>query len=494
MPKKYISEVINDDYKGWKTGDIILIKSPTGSGKSEFIKKKLLNWCKDQHKSMLLLSNRTLLYKQQVSDIESDLNGVFSKITLGLYQSFNEGIEDYDFVVCDECHYFFEDASFNRNTDIIYKKIQNYSAGIVILLSATPELIKARLKGRISKEYTLPLIIKNYTLYQYWYRKTVPIIIEQIRRDYPDEKIMYFSRSAKDAYNTSILFSNSIFICSQGNSEYSRYINKEERKNIEQKSIFNCNLLCATTALDNGINVKDLAVKHIILDVFTPVSTVQCLGRKRIEDENEHINIYIKNCGKKLIIGFMNDAKSKLQPSVDLEKLSEKDFAIKYNKKHIGKMLDLIYDENLHDGFKFEVNECMRDWYRYLYRFCEMCIEDKNEYFSYICRKLGIIDSMAIDIIEEIEYEKLDLVLRKWEGIKLYSGSEEKEQFVDEAFLTIDGRNLDQRLRGYNTINQVICELGLSYKIESKTGWSRKANNRGKTYWVVINNCGKEIT
>ena len=128
LSKKYISEVIKDNYKNWKKGDIILIKSPTGSGKSEFIKKKLLNWCKDQHKSMLLLSNRTLLYKQQISDIESNLTGGFTKITLGLYQTFEESIENYDYVVCDECHYFFEDASFNRFTDIIYKKIQNYGS------------------------------------------------------------------------------------------------------------------------------------------------------------------------------------------------------------------------------------------------------------------------------------------------------------------------------------------------------------------------------
>ena len=42
--------------------------------------------------------------------------------------SFEESIENYDYVVCDECHYFFEDASFNRFTDIIYKKIQNYGS------------------------------------------------------------------------------------------------------------------------------------------------------------------------------------------------------------------------------------------------------------------------------------------------------------------------------------------------------------------------------
>lgn len=319
------------------------------------------------------------------------------------------------------------------------------------------------------------------------------MIIKQIRKEYPNEKIMYFSRSAKHAYNMSILFDDSTFICSEGNNRYRRYIDKKERNNIEQKSHFSCNLLCATTALDNGINVKDSNVKHINLDVFAPVSTAQCLGRKKLEDENEHINIYIKNCGKNLIQGFMNEAESKLEPSIDLAELSEEDFAKKYHKKNIGKMLDLIADKN--GGYKFEVNECMRDWYRYLYNFCEMCLQNKDEYFNYICRKLGINASQAIDIVEDIEYEKLELVLQKWKGIKIYTESKEKQQFIDEVFLVIEGRNLDGRLKGYNSINQVIHGLGLFYKIVSKTDWSRKSEHRGKAYWTIAtDDSGKEIT
>ncbi|MDD4689721.1 MAG: hypothetical protein PHE51_08265 [Eubacteriales bacterium] len=490
MSKKYISELIADDYKEWKKGDIILIKSPTGSGKSEFIKKQLLEWCKQNQKSMLLLSNRTLLYNQQISDIQEDLRGGFFKITLGLYQTFKEEIEDYDYLVCDECHYFFEDASFNRHTDIIYKKVQNYTDGVVVLLSATPELLRARLKGKITKEYTLPFQIENYTLYKYWKRRAVPLIIEQIRKDYPKEKILYFSGSAKDAYNISTLFNDSAFICSKGNSEYAKFINKEQRKCIESKSYFVCNLLCATTALDNGINIKDAQVKHIILDVFTPVATVQCMGRKRFEDESEHINIYIKNCSKNIITGMLNDAETKLEPNEDLIKLSEKEFAKKYNKKNISKMLDLIYDEKASAGFRFEVNECMRDWYKYIQAFCINCLTDENEYFDYICKKLGINSSTAIDIIEDIEYEKLGLVLEKWEGKKLYITSDEKRQFVEEVFLSINGRNLDDRLKGYKSINQFIEDLKLPFIIKSAKDWSR-TENRGKAYWSVINTGNK---
>ena len=167
MGKKYISEIISEEYKEWKQGDIILIKSPTGSGKSEFIKNQLLKWCELQQKSILLLSNRTLLYQQQINDIRLNNGCLSDELTLDLYQTFPGNIEDYDYVVCDECHYFYEDSGFNRETDFIYKQIiQGHSEGIIILLSATPELIEDYLEDKISKTYTIPLDLTNYNLFR----------------------------------------------------------------------------------------------------------------------------------------------------------------------------------------------------------------------------------------------------------------------------------------------------------------------------------------
>jgi len=483
--KKYISEVIGEEYKEWKKGDMILIKSPTGSGKSEFIKKQLLSWCKGKNKKLLLLSNRTLLYKQQINDIQAENINDNEQIELSLYQKFDGAVNEYDYVVCDECHYFYEDSSFNRETDIILKEIENKRKDIVtILLSATPDLIEKRFKKYIIKKYSLPFSINNYSLYKYWNKKSVPIIIKDIIKKYPNDKIMYFTSSADNAYKMSLLFDDSAFICSKTNSNFSNLSSNTERTNIQENSKYDCKLLCATTALDNGINIKDSSVKHLILDVFTPISTIQCLGRKRLEDTNEHINIYLRDCGKNYLTNKITQCEKSLKPYIDYSTMSKEEFAKEYHKKNIGRILDLDCCER---EFNYQVNECMRDWYLYIKEFCEMCINIKGYYFVSLCTRMGLDSMLAEDILEDIEYEKLEFVMEKWLGKKIFDIGEnsDKEKFVSDVFEVVEARSIDGRLKGISTINNIISSLNLKYIIESKSENSRKSDNRGRHYWIV---------
>ena len=39
---KFISDVIGEEFKEWKRGDIIILAAPTGCGKSTFVLEKLL--------------------------------------------------------------------------------------------------------------------------------------------------------------------------------------------------------------------------------------------------------------------------------------------------------------------------------------------------------------------------------------------------------------------------------------------------------------------
>lgn len=76
--------------------------------------------------------------------------------------------------------------------------------------------------------------------------------------------------------------------------------NKESKENapiykqLVMESKFNCRVLIATTVIYNGVNIKDSAVKHIVLPFTTVPNLKQMIGRKRIE-ENENVNVYFQS-------------------------------------------------------------------------------------------------------------------------------------------------------------------------------------------------------
>ena len=90
MPKQFISDIIDLNVIGkWKLGDRILIHSQTGTGKSQFIKDILYEYCKRGDKKILLLSNRNLLKNQnqeEISNIKSEI------ITLKNYQELETNV------------------------------------------------------------------------------------------------------------------------------------------------------------------------------------------------------------------------------------------------------------------------------------------------------------------------------------------------------------------------------------------------------------------
>ena len=78
------------------------------------------------------------------------------------------------------------------------------------------------------------------------------------------------------------------------------FLSSENKKKDENAEIYNrlireckfdCRVLIATTVIYNGINIKDDAVKHIVLPFTSMSVTKQLLGRKRMT-ENETVKTY----------------------------------------------------------------------------------------------------------------------------------------------------------------------------------------------------------
>ncbi len=127
MAKGYVSDVINKEYIKWAIGDDVTINFQTGGRKTTFILEVFAPHLGQINNSAILyLVSRIELKKY----IENKINKNFiTNITVMTYQALEAKIlndEDrtynYQYIVCDECHYFVEDA-WNRKTQVSWEYI-----------------------------------------------------------------------------------------------------------------------------------------------------------------------------------------------------------------------------------------------------------------------------------------------------------------------------------------------------------------------------------
>ena len=150
MKVKRVSELISpSEIKTWEKGSVITIKAGTGAGKSYFIKNILYAFAKANKKRILFLIHRSNCVNQFQREIEKA--NKTDVIYIRTYQWLEAMIinkktldlSEYDYIVCDEFHYFVSDASFNKTTDISLNKILRYTEATRIFMSATGGVMKS---------------------------------------------------------------------------------------------------------------------------------------------------------------------------------------------------------------------------------------------------------------------------------------------------------------------------------------------------------------
>ena len=122
---KYIADIIGEDYLQWKTGENILISTPTGSGKSSFILKKLLPHAIKQGKHILYLCNRKILKGQLESRAMAELDLIF-RDDGGIPDDMRDSIHITTYQYCETKGQF---KSFDAESDYV-----NYSREEIALI------------------------------------------------------------------------------------------------------------------------------------------------------------------------------------------------------------------------------------------------------------------------------------------------------------------------------------------------------------------------
>ncbi|URZ18786.1 DEAD/DEAH box helicase [Clostridium felsineum] len=482
--KKFIDTIIKEEYKQWGSGDRILINSGTGTGKSTFIKRKLNNYAYETNKKILYLTNRNTLRNQILNDLQEHNN-----ITVLNYQKIEEfilknvSLDNFDYIVCDEAHYFFTDAVFNRKTDLFFNMLIENVFSIVIFMTATPLLLINYMKKSYKEfDYTYKLDT-DYTYIKkvvaYTNDESVESIIENIPED---EQIMFFS-TAKKSLEIAKKYKGT-FICSKYNKNYNKYVsnteNEKELDNIIKNGCFNNHLLCTTTFMDCGVNIKEsTAVKHIILDILDIDSFIQCLGRKRIAD-GEKINLYFnsyKNKGR--INGFRKKVSNTLEiANYLIENGQEKFVEHKFKSDRFAD--GRIIDEYIKDGNTIKVvNKCMYQKVLYDYNFYETLL-NKTINISFIDIVANRLRINRGDITElEVTEKTLSVgdVLESLVGKKIYK--KEKKELINFIGLK-DSKGRLQKSIGQ--INEYLKSNNIPYIILSKVV---KNNNKCIRVWIV---------
>lgn len=326
---RWVSDEIGEDYKNWKRGDVVTIEAQTGTGKTFFIKNVIIPYM-ESYEKILLVCNRINLKRQLKKDLFDycnipipktfkeldEVQKIGDNITIMSYQTISElrncenygqgelNLNEYDYIICDECHFFLSDSGFNNKCDLAFDELVRgrHRNAIKIFISATMEEIETTIIKSVENiratafgSYSNCKIHKystdiDYNYLNIKYFKDIRSIVQLIKNDKSYEKWLIFVTN-KEKGNSILEDLKGICKC--------EFITKETKECEELKSIvnsckFKSKVLICTKAMDNGINIQDESVKNIVIMSYDKTTFIQELGRIRFNIENAPtISLYI---------------------------------------------------------------------------------------------------------------------------------------------------------------------------------------------------------
>ncbi len=443
----------------------------------------LYTLCKENCWKMLLLSNRNILKKQ----LEWQYGDQFkSTVTLMNYQKFTQLLKfksfdkgSYQVIVSDEAHFFFQDAPYNNESDITLNYLSEKTDSLVLFLSATCSAIYKYLEDKWNFSYQF---LKPYKFAKYFYWNNIDVIKKFLINLPENEKAIYFCRNIDTAYSLHKEMPEcSSFICSQNNAKYASKSNTETLKQITEREMFDCKILFTTTVLDNGINLHDPFLKHIIIDLYDFDAIIQCIGRRRIDDEVNLPNIYIAQYTQSHLQSIINTYSRVLEPITSLTNEGLELFERKYNRKNLH---GLLYTESTDGQFtQYKVNKAKEYRYRYEIKLAQAINQQDTKFghLKYLCELLSLDFAEFQDLSKYYTAITLNDKLDSYIGKRLFGT--DKTRFVELLKKNV----LTPLVGGYkvNTVNNYFDNIQLPYVVKDQKVRERKSPYYNKRYWLL---------
>lgn len=484
--KLRVSDIITEDkIKSWEQGSVITIEAGTGQGKSFFIKNGLYEFAKKNNKKILMLIHRLNCVDQFQAEIERD--NKTDIIDIVTYQKLEHlyktkqtfDFDQYEYLICDEFHYFLSDSSFSKTTDISLNTILSQQDKTRIFMSATGDYMKRyinKIKQIDTTDYKLP---NNFQFIRelFFFNKdeTMESFIQgAIEHNY---KSIFFIQSATKAYELYKKFGEvAVFNCGKSDKHY-KYVDKDKINNILKNERFEELMLITTTCFDAGVNIIDEELTHVVCDVQDIDVLTQCIGRKRPQHNKDKINLHIKTITNQQLGGIETQLNKKVAMADYLNEYTVKEFIEKYPREH--DKYDIIYDEIVEEDDKCtkKINELMRFK-------CKIDVAKissiKNlgdfSYCKHLAREFGFYDvdlGYFYIVVEDMRMkDELEGYLDSIVGEKLFN--DEQKALINKIDLKVNGR----QQKSYKKLNDGLEMINLPFIIIPKKSGSKR-------YWII---------
>lgn len=269
---RYLSErFTEEDFASMTNDKMYAFYSVPDTGKTTLIIKVLQPFLRQTGKKALYLSPRRVICDQNLSDFDGTV--IHPKTYQKLEHDLTSGcsfFEDYDFIICDECHYFVEDSAINNLTDESFDYINNSNA-IVILLSGTPDYLEG-IKDRWNRPIEV-LAELDKTLHNVSRvclasatKGGEDLLRDELRRLVRLQKrIIVYDSNIAELYQLSTEYKQQAdelgikvsFICSSRNREFARFSDTDDRDVLLATRRIASDLLFITSALNTGISIDE---------------------------------------------------------------------------------------------------------------------------------------------------------------------------------------------------------------------------------------------
>lgn len=480
----HVSDLIHAvDIVSFPSNSAIFLNVGTGGGKSYFCKHTLYNVAAKQNKRVLYIISRANPRDQFYNEIVKA--GKQDYISITTYQALESRIlagepyvlYKYDYIVFDEYHRFISDSIIDTNTDLLLEEVFNCSA-VRFFLSATPYGMDTYLHQRFSQKniyytsYYLPAYYKSMTLHVYQNQISIEHVLSKAINE--NVKAVCFSTNIqllRDLYQK--YRECSLFICSESNNEYSKYVDEDSKQTMLESEKLPCTILFATTCLDIGFNLNDTSIKYIICDLDDIDQIKQCIGRRRIKHETDSLQVYVKDQSTSMMKRSIKDWEKKIEPVIYLNRYGEVSYKQRYLQRHQYKPSGLIFWGSDERGNPLlQASELTYQYYAHRIKRCREALDSGKNFLSFLKGEFdcNIFEREIALRSNPVRYEYLLSVV----GKKL--DSQERKKLCQQLNYRYTTRRLINNL---DNINAEIRLENLPFEIQKIT------INR-HIYWHVI--------